>query len=108
MKATPRPSFPWVAVIVAVVVVAIGSFVLIDMKPWSARKSEDPTPTSTLKILGRDDPATLAAQQAEREEERRRRQRPRASASAASSSSSGAAPSASQSSTAEPTSSARP
>lgn len=106
MTPAPRPTFPWIAVIVAAAVVAIGAYVLIDMKPWSARKFQDPAPKSTLKILGRDDPATLAAQQAEREEERRARQRPRASASAAASSL--PAPPASQSSTAEPTSSARP
>jgi hypothetical protein len=99
-SAAPRPTFPWIAVVAVVAVLGVGTFVLVDMKPWTAKKFEDPRPPSTLKILGRDDPATLSAQRAEKEEERRLRQRPRPSASASS------APSA-QNTAAEP-SSARP
>lgn len=98
MTATPR-SFPWVAVIVLLVVLGAGSFVLVDMKPWAAKKFQDPPPRSTLKILGRDDPATLAELRAENE--RKGRIKPQASASP-SASPSASSPSASSPTSAEP------
>ncbi|MFO0612013.1 MAG: hypothetical protein U0414_05475 [Polyangiaceae bacterium] len=71
----PR-GIPWIAIIVLLFVLGVGSFVLVDMKPWAAKKFQDPRPKPTLKILGRDDPATLKAQREEEEEERRLRRRP--------------------------------
>lgn len=88
------------------VTLGVGSFVLLDMKPWTARKFQDARPAPSIKILGRDDPATLEAQRAEREEERRRRTRPAASTSAAVSSASAPATSAPMTSASAPTTSA--
>jgi hypothetical protein len=101
---SPRPTFPWVAVIGLLVVLGVGTYVLVDMKPWSAKKFQDPPPKSTLKILGRDDPATLAELRAEMERKGRIKPLASASASVAPPSSAQAVPA--QSNAAEP--SARP
>lgn len=57
----PKRSRPWGVVIGALVIFALGSWVLYDLKPW-VKNVPAPRPTSTIRILGRDDEATKKAE----------------------------------------------
>jgi hypothetical protein len=60
-KSKDRP-VPWAVFAVALFVFLGGSWLLWDMKPWAAREAAAPLPTSTVKILGRDDAAAKKAE----------------------------------------------